>query len=82
MQKGAIPIASSLFWTIERAAIFSATNNTFLPLYKALAIILVIVCDFPVPGGPWRIKLFIWLAAEIASNCEESALIGNTISAG
>lgn len=29
---GASPMAASLFWTTERAAIFSATNNTRFPL--------------------------------------------------
>lgn len=31
-QNGARPIAANLFWTTERAAIFSATNSTRLPL--------------------------------------------------
>ena len=37
---------------------------------------LVIVCDFPVPGGPCKTKLFPSLAAQMAVNCEESVLVG------
>jgi len=71
---------TNLFWTTLRAAIFSATNKTVFPWYSAFAIIFVIVCDFPVPGGPWSTKLFPFAAAAIATICDESALTGIAIS--
>ena len=81
-QNGSSPISAKRFWTTVNAAIFSATNRTFFPWYNAFAIIFVIVCDFPVPGGPCSIKLLSPVAALIASNWVESALIGNAISVG
>ena len=45
----------------------------------------VIVCDFPVPGGPWSTKLSpsysdVGVAADIALSCELSAVIGSRTS--
>ena len=38
--------------TTSSAASFSETKSTVLPLASAAAIRFVMVCDFPVPGGP------------------------------
>ncbi len=37
---------------------------------------------FPVPGGPWRMKLLPLIAASMASSWDESAPIGSIISPG
>ena len=79
-QNGSRPMAARRFCTTSNAAIFSATNSTRFPWKRALEIILVIVCDFPVPGGPCRTKLLPDAASLIAANCDESALIGRAIS--
>ena len=76
MQNMPRPVSSSLFLTTSKAAIFWATNKTFLWLYKLFIIIFVIVCDFPVPGGPFKTKLKPLDAFIIASVCELSALKG------
>ena len=78
-QKCTSPSSSKRFLTTSSAAFFSATNSTFLSLYKALAIRLVIVCDLPVPGGPCRTKLSPLKALAIATSCDESALEGTSI---
>ena len=77
-----MPMALSRFCTTSRAAIFSATNNTRLPWNSALAIMLVMVCDLPVPGGPCKTKLLPLPESTIASNCEESTSTGMAKSAG
>ena len=75
-QNGSNPILVRRFCTTESAAIFSATNSTRFPLYRALAIILVMVCDLPVPGGPCNMKLFPSPDSMTASSCEESTSTG------
>ena len=37
---------------------FSATKSTFFPSASAAAMVLTIVCDFPVPGGPSTATFF------------------------
>ena len=81
-QNGDSPNLSNLVRTTSRAAAFCATNKTRLPRYNALAIMLVIVCDLPVPGGPNIMKLPPETASSTASSCELSQLTGNSISAG
>ena len=81
-QKGSNPIFAKRFCTTDNAAIFSATNNTRFPLYKALAIMFVMVCDFPVPGGPWRMKLFPCPDSMTDSICDESTSNGMAKLAG
>ena len=67
------PIWSSRRLTTSSAAIFSATNSTVLPSCTAAAIRLAMVCDLPVPGGPWIRRLWPARAAAIALACEASA---------
>ena len=81
-QNGSKPILVRRSCTTESAAIFSATNSTLFPLYNALAIMLVMVCDFPVPGGPCNIKLFPSPDSITASSCEESTSMGMEKSSG
>ena len=64
---------SSRFFTTRNAASFSHTNRTFLPLPSACAIRFVIVCDFPVPGGPDITMSLPFMASKIAACWEESA---------
>ncbi len=79
-QKGSRPMSARRFCTTLRAAIFSATKRTDLPWNRALAIMLVMVWDLPVPGGPCRTKLSPWAAAVMATIWEESALTGMAMS--
>ena len=58
--------------TTSNAALFSATNKTFLPLEINSVIIFVMVCDFPVPGGPSSTKLLPLIASWIATSCDAS----------
>ena len=81
-QNGARLIFSSLDCTTDNAAIFSATNKTRLPWYSALAIMLVMVCDLPVPGGPCKIKLLPRPDSTMASICDESTSRGMAKSIG
>ena len=75
-QKSPIPSASNRFWTTSNAAIFSATKSTVFPFVNALAIIAVMVCDFPVPGGPCKTKLTLFAAMLIALSWDASTVIG------
>ena len=43
---------------------------------------LVMVCDLPVPGGPCSMKLLFCAAAQMASSWVASALMGRAISDG
>ena len=43
---------------------------------------LVMVWDLPVPGGPWRMKLFPFPAAQMADSWEASAAMGTAMSPG
>ena len=56
-----------------KLASFSATNRTVLPCPNAAAIRLVIVCDFPVPGGPSITRLLPFIASIRALCWELSA---------
>ena len=47
-QNGSSPISARRFCTTDKAAIFSATNNTRFPWNSELAIILVMVTFVPV----------------------------------
>ena len=64
---------AALSFTTSNAAIFSDTNNTFLPSAMASAMIFVIVWLFPVPGGPCNTKLTPLFDSKIASCWLESA---------
>ena len=68
-----IPTSSRRFCTTSSAARFSATNSTVFPWKRALVIMLVIVCDFPVPGGPCITKVLPFPDAFTALICEPSA---------
>ena len=50
------PTLLKFSYTTFKAASFSETNNTFLPLPIADEIILVIVWLLPDPGGPCKTK--------------------------
>ena len=69
------PSRSRRLWTTSRAAIFSATKSTFLPALTAVAVRLVIVCDFPVPGGPWMTRCLPRRTSSMATACELSASV-------
>ncbi len=79
-QNGLSPTDSRRDWTTSRAARFSATNRTRLPSATARVSKLVIVWDFPVPGGPSRTKVRPAHASRMASSCEASAGIGQAAS--
>ena len=73
---------SSLRLTTSRAVIFSATKSTVLPSATAAAITLAIVCDLPVPGGPWMTRSRPFRTSCTASACELSQSTICNISAG
>ena len=73
---GPCPTASSRRATTSSAARFSATNSTRLPSATARASRLVMVCDFPVPGGPSSTNVRPATASATARSCEASAGIG------
>ena len=59
--------------TTSSAASFSETKRTFFPLDKAAAITFVIVCDLPVPGGPFTTMFLPDRMSMMALCCDESA---------
>src|SRR5690606_8549163 len=75
-QNGPKPIFSNRVCTTTNAAFLAATKSTFLLLASASAIILVMVWDFPVPGGPCKINVLFSLAFFTAFNWKLSAEIG------
>ena len=72
-QKAPRPTRSKRLFTTSSAAIFSLTNKTFLPEASSSAMILVIVWDLPVPGGPSTTKLLPILISSMTAICDESA---------
>ena len=76
------PILWRRLYTTFNAAIFSATNKTFLPLAKLWQIIFAMVSDLPVPGGPSKTKSWAFVEASIATNWELSAFKGAKTSEG
>ena len=74
-QNAPAPISLRRLFTTSSAAAFSATKRTRCPRTMLFTMMLVMVCDFPVPGGPCRTKLFV-RESLMAENCEESALMG------
>jgi hypothetical protein len=60
-------------WTASSAAVFSATKRMVLPACTAAAMTLVIVCDLPVPGGPWTTRFRPSRASSTTIACELSA---------
>ncbi len=58
--------------TVLRADIFPETKSTFFPETAASASMFTIVCVFPVPGGPSKMKLSPFLKRSTASHCELS----------
>ena len=60
-------------WTTCSAAIFSATNSTDFPSLTAAAMMLAMVCDLPVPGGPCTTRLRPRRMVSITSACDKSA---------
>ena len=47
------PTVPSRRFTTSSAASFSDTNSTLRPSSTAWAMMFMMVCDLPVPGGPW-----------------------------
>ena len=81
-QKSPMPSISKRFLTTDKAACFSATKSTLLFSFKALAMMLVIVCDLPVPGGPCKTKLLHFCDKAIALHCDASAGKGVKVDSG
>ena len=67
------PTLSNRRFTTSNAAIFSDTNNTVRAWPTASAIILVMVWDFPVPGGPWTTRFIPWFTSNRVRVWEPSA---------
>ena len=61
----------SLEYTTSNAAFFSDTINTVLPSLAKSAMMLVMVWDFPVPGGPCMTSLSVLLMADMTSSWAE-----------
>ena len=67
------PTLSKRRFTTSSAAIFSDTNKTERPFPTASAIMLVMVWDFPVPGGPWTTRFMPWFTSISVRVWEPSA---------
>ena len=81
-QKSPSPCAVRRRCTTLSAAIFSDTNSTRRPSARLCAIMLAMVCDLPVPGGPSSTKSMPLAEATTAASCEESAGKGVNSCAG
>ena len=64
---------SNLDFTTSKAAFFSLTKSTVLPIAINSAIKFTIVCDLPVPGGPSTTRFFPNLASSKTASWDESA---------